>query len=423
MDGDVGRGQGPIRRPGAGHQKAKTQYRDMDRFQAQLKERREKLENRRKGLGKLIHKDITKDHKGMEIRREYPDVMTKAMKAHKPGTMEFEERKQKLIKRMDKLAKKKKIKPSVKSRVDAEGFKKESLPFKRDVRKPTTMKKVAEKIPVVKRMARMTPEEELILDVSVSFVIGLESGVFVQNDKPLSMHEKMALKHYLELLSISLPAEWGLHRLIDDLRRKINYISQSDRNLRNVLADHPLPRKHWSKSCTSKTSVGFTCGFWKLMHVATVGVAEQRGGLNLIASGMMAPETRTFSPIEAADTLRNYIEHFFSCTECREHFVSNYDDCEKNRRCDRLTDEDTAASTADWKELAVWLWEVHNEVSVRLAGQYKKQNFWSRSERRMTPTDQIRAIWPNMENCFMCFEDDGTWDEDQVFKFLERTYW
>ena len=430
---DSGRGNlGPARRPGAGHMKAATQYKEMDRFQEKLKEHREKYQNKRQGLGKLMHKDPTRGRDGQPVERTNPEVMTPAMRANTPGTKEYEERKKKIIDRIEKLRKKRGIKSKHSGSVAAPRapLTKETLPFKKDVRKPNFIKKTAERLPIAKRFAKMTPEEELILDVSMSFVTGLDSGVFMTG-KELNMMQRKALRNYLDLLSIALPAEWGLHKLIDDLRRRMPFIAKSSENLVSVLRQHPLPRHGWSQSCTPGGRMGFTCGFWKLMHVATVGIAQQRGGLNLIDSGMVSPESKTFSPIEAADVLRNYIETFFTCSVCKKHFVEHYDKCENNRRCDRLTDELEDASTADWKELAVWLWEVHNEVSVRIVNENagKQQNLFSTHAfktdpgRRASIRDEVKAIWPNIETCFMCFEDDGTWDEEEVFKFLERNYW
>jgi len=261
----------------------------------------------------------------------------------------------------------------------------------------------------------MTAEEELILDATLSLVVSLESGVYTSVDQNLSKTQKRALTDFLDLLSVSLPPEWGIHKMIDALRSKIDYISQGDTNLRNIIKKYPLPRRQWSKSCTVRNPHGFSCGLWKLFHVVTVGVAEHRGGLNLIESEMMGLDTKTFSPIEAADTLRNYIENFFSCAKCRRNFLTKYDDCANNRRCDRLTDNEEDASIADWKELAIWLWEVHNEVSIDILK--------DKAKKELHVGDEIKVVWPNIGNCFMCFTDEGTWDEEQVFKFLEKSYW
>jgi hypothetical protein len=425
-----------MRHPGAGAIKVRDQYNEHDRFRDQMLQRKKEYEKKRKGLGGLIRKDGGKDKEGKPIERSNPDTMTKTMKVHTPGTSEYEKKRQAMIQHIESKQRKPRLKNSQTAYSQTTGstliLTKESLPYRKDVRKPTFARKQAERLPVIKRFVKMTAEEELILDATVSLVAGLETGVFMEDDKELDMDKRRALKAFLDLLSVSLPPEWGIHKLIDDLRSKILFIARSDNNLKIVLNQHPLPRKAWSKSCTfnKKGPIGFSCGFWKLMHVVSVGVAEHRGGLNLVDSGMVSPATKIFSPIEAADTLRNYIEHFFTCAPCKNNFLKHYDDCENNRRCDRLSSEDEDATTADWKEFPVWLWEVHNEVSVRIVkqkvaklGRIGLPGSASATSPHVSLNDEVRVVWPNIDNCFMCFEDDGTWDEEQVFKFLEKSYW
>jgi len=101
----------------------------------------------------------------------------------------------------------------------------------------------------------------------------------------------------------------------------------------------------------------------------SMAIAEHRGGQDLVDTGLVKSSTRVFSPLDAADTLREYMIFFFPCTECASHFVAQYDDCDRNRRCSRLTSESSTATDADWKELGKWLWEFHNDVNVRLFNQ------------------------------------------------------
>jgi hypothetical protein len=410
------------RRPGAGANRARNQIKEIDRFKIELKKKRAEYEQKRHGLGKFVRKDDRKDKKGKMKERAEPESMTRTMRVNTPGTPEHEERKKAIAERIGKARKKGAKIPEI--MVSKPGrplpvLKKENLPYTKDVRKPTLIKK----IPIAKRLRKMSSEEELILDSSLSFVVGLENGVFMEAAKELDWKQRKALMDYLDLMSVALPPEWGLHKLIDDLRNRFAFICQSDKNLKTVIDQHPLPRRQWSKSCTPKQNsrLGFSCGFWKLMHVAAVGVAEQRGGLNLIESGMVGFETNTFSPIEAADAFRDYIDNFFTCAPCKDKFIKNYDNCEKNRRCDRLTEEDEDATISDWKELPIWLWEVHNEVSIGIIQESAaKANKYAT---RVVVKDEITGIWPNIDNCFMCFKNDGTWDEEEVFKLLEKTYW
>jgi len=307
-------------------------------------------------------------------------------------------------------------------------MKKESLPYRKEVRRQGLVKKAAAHVPLIGRRFFMAQEETLILDTSIALYLFLEDGVFSSN-KPLGMKDRQSLGGFLDLLNVSLPPEWGIHRMIDELRRRFSYIIQSKENLQSVLNNHPLPRRAFSASCqprnSNKGQSGMTCGVWKLFHVATVGVAEHRGGHTLMDSEMIAPDTRLFSPMDAADAIRNFVDSFMTCEHCRKNFVNDYDDCEKHRRCDRLTDDDEGASNADWKELPLWLWEVHNEVSLRIVEEHNQRLQQQKPSlmRRKTIKQPVTAIWPNIETCFLCFNDDGTWDEAEIFTYLEKTFW
>jgi Erv1 / Alr family len=359
---------------------------------------------------------------------------TAVMRANKPGTTEFEQRKKQILSLIAKDRDRRTPLLGAKPQTTLPNslINKLRLPFKKEAKPAGIIRKTIESVPVVKSIFKMTPEEELIHDVSLSFITGLKHGVFM-SDGPLSDEKKDTLKGWLDLLSVGLPPEWGLHMLIDALSRQITFISASDINLNSVINKFPLSRGKWSKGCRKYDgSAGFSCGMWKLFHIVTVGVAEHRGGLNLVESGLMNPDTVIFSPLAAADAIREYMSSFFGCDECRNHFLSRYDDC-AFRRCERLTSEESSATADDWKQLALWMWEVHNDVNVRVAGkkldriqkQLSANHLKGAQQLKINrrEEDEIRVIWPSLENCLLCFQDDGRWNEDSVFEFLERTYW
>ena len=265
----------------------------------------------------------------------------------------------------------------------------------------------------------MSQEEELILDASLSFLTGLRVGVY-KSDDPLPPKQQQALKGWLDLLLVSLPPEWALQEAIGDLINHFDDISKSRKAFIDLLNQHMLPRHKWSNSCSREN--GFSCGFWKLLHTMSIGVAEHRGGQDLIAAGSVMPATRIFSPLDAADTVREYMAHFYPCHECSKHFVGQYDQCELNRRCDRLTTSASMSSDEDWKELATWLWEVHNDVSIRLRNEKHEAKRWRR-QRFLPESDQIKAIWPAITDCAGCLREDGSFNENMIFLHLEQTYW
>ena len=359
---------------------------------------------------------------------------TMTMLANTPGTEEFAARRKRNLERIQKFKNKReksflKHKKPVTPEMEDKMLMKKNLPFKLQPRKPNFVQKQAEKVPGIKRMFKMSKDEELILDASLSFVIGLKHGIFTSND-PLTDEKKEALKSWLNLMSVGLPPEWGLHTLIDDLSVNIELISQKDANLLKILDKYPIPRQKWSKSCDTTGIGGFSCGMWKLIHIMSIGVAEHKGGRNLIDANVVESSTRVFSPADVADTIREYIYYFFGCKECRDNFISEYDQC-SFRRCDRLSDDAKAANSDDWKQVALWIWEVHNSVSVRVANEKVTRSakklqmspFRTNSVPVIKKNDEIQSLWPTLETCLSCFDMDGKWNEASVFAFLERTYW
>jgi hypothetical protein len=377
-------------------------FESSTRYSQVYKAEKEKQTQKRRGY---LQKGEAKDIQGRPIEHASYDEMTKGMKQNTPGTKEFLDRKEAFRKRFEMMRRKHKLKRTT------QDLKRENLPYTKDTTKPKWLE-----------IKKMSEEEELILDTTLSLTVGLEMGLSMGITDITS---RTAMKNWLNLLSVTLPPEWKIQKLISHLRNDFEYATKSKENFKEILKLYPLARKGWSTSCrnTVLKSEGFSCGFWKLLHVITLGVAEQRGGQNLIDSGMMVPRTVVFSPALAADTIRNYIDKFFTCRPCREHFLETYEDCNNNRRCERLTVDKTTEKSSDWKELSLWLWEVHNDVSVRLVQERISETYTKGVQNVATLRDEVSVLLPDINNCIQCFEDNGMWNKAEVFRFLERTYW
>ncbi|GAX26603.1 hypothetical protein FisN_21Lh070 [Fistulifera solaris] len=407
-------------RPKAGAALAKNRQRDMDKFKDQMKVKMQKQKPKGvKGAG---------NKKGPPVMPiDEDEGATPTMKGNKVQTAEFLERKRKYINFMKQQKKK-----NNKIVFDAgPGIPLGKPAFQKDV----TKTKLVERIPAVKRVVRMGAEEQLILDCTMAIWHGLTFSVFKKGGS-LTPAKQKALTNWLDLLDISLPPEWALHSLIYDLRQNIAYISERFENMKEVVDRYQIRRKYFSPTCGIKNKTlpaKLGCGYWRLFHVISVGIAEHRGGLNLIDIEARPVGTRTFSPEEAADTVRDYIAHFFHCEECAQSFLEDYDDCEKHRRCVRLSSDTYSASDEDWKEFAMWFWEVHNSLNVELVNEAadaelkkKQKAFLSRAGAGpgiASPETTIEALWPDMGDCLVCFNIDGTWNEAAVFRHLEETYW
>lgn len=55
-----------------------------------------------------------------------------------------------------------------------------------------------------------------------------------------------------------------------------------------------------------------------------------------------------------------------------------------------------------WKQLPLWLWEVHNDVNLN-----------------------PEALWPSENQCKLCRKPQKriSWDKDAVYEFLQKEYW
>lgn len=390
------------RRGGALHAKYKPM--ELDRFRGSLLQELRDHDRKQKRRGFLSFLFGGKDKGSLQAAEA--DVLTKTMRINTPGTEEFIARRKAITERIEKARRRWRNRMSNVGTMTLG-----ALPYHKDVSRRTFFRSYS----------HLSEEEGLILDVTHSFIIGLRYGLFLKKNQ-LEPPQLNAFREYLDLLSVSLPSEWRLHKLILNLRQNSARVAQGRSYLSEILDKYPF-EEGWSKDCANGR---FTCGFWKLLHTSTVGIAENRGGLNLIESGLIQKSARTFSPSGAAFAIRNYIDHFFTCGPCRTEFIANFDACDNNRRCDRLTAEVERASVADWKELATWLWEVHNEVSVRVAKtRAAKMNTGlpTRGNEELPATEQLKALWPQIKHCIACFKEDGSWNEAGIFTYLESKYW
>jgi hypothetical protein len=283
--------------------------------------------------------------------------------------------------------------------------------------------KVLRQIPIVKRAFKRSQSFETLNDAALSFTRGLLMGVFKNNNLALDSKRKAALMDWLDLLSVSLPPEIGLHELVDTLKHNIDNIAQSPSNLKSVIDKHPIPDMNYSESCTKGVKTqGFFCGFWKLLHVASVGFAEQRGGLVLRE---LHPNIRVFSPMEAGSILREYMGMFFNCEKCSKRFIAQYDECvELGPSCHRLTINTVDATVEDWMEFPLWIWQIHNDISRSKA--QRASDFHEKEDRRAEAKKWERymgAVYPHLDQCIQCWTAEGTWDINAVYAHLEREYW
>ena len=121
-----------------------------------------------------------------------------------------------------------------------------------------------------------------------------------------------------------------------------------------------------------------------------------------------------YSAQHAAQSLRNFVEHFFGCQVCRSHFIDNFDSCGGDV-CHRLS---SIPSRSNSKQLAIWLWETHNTVNRRLMSEAAH-----RVGRYVDPIEEDASSWPTQQMCGSCWTQDNSFDDETIYRFLKKTYW
>ncbi|KAL7541392.1 hypothetical protein ACHAXR_010885 [Thalassiosira sp. AJA248-18] len=248
-------------------------------------------------------------------------------------------------------------------------------------------------------------------DAALSFTHALKTGIFTKTGYPLDSSQREVFSDWIDLLYWALPPTWILHTLINDIRNNIDSVMVSEDNLLFMVEKHQDVvlggHMRWSKQCSkSDDRVGYSCGLWSLMHIISIGVIERHRAV----LGAQEQISTKF----VAQTMRNYIEQFFDCEQCRDYFVHMYDTCGFNH-CRRLKQPEKLPPPESWDEYALWLWEVHNDVNAKIVDSEWKGAAGS-SKHKL-------AAWPPAEECPTCRSDNGKWDNDAVLGHLKKEYW
>ncbi|KAL3143049.1 hypothetical protein ABBQ38_003324 [Trebouxia sp. C0009 RCD-2024] len=134
---------------------------------------------------------------------------------------------------------------------------------------------------------------------------------------------------------------------------------------------------------------GYTCGLWMLLHsLAANALPEHSGG----AFWMTA--------------VRGFIQHFFQCSACANHFVT-------------MTEQPDAESVTTRRDAVLWMWKAHNQVNARL----ERQEEDGKDGDPAFPKQQ----WPPADLCPLCHlpssqSANPSWNEDKTYRFLLKFY-
>jgi len=260
-------------------------------------------------------------------------------------------------------------------------------------------------------------------DAAVSFMYSITNDAFLKShDKDLlvscskeELKSKIsAFSEWIDLLYWSLPPSWKVHTIVNDIRANVPIHSVRKHELSQIVENHKEFILHdtsgWSQSCSNHEDENwnFTCGFWNLVHIVSVGVAERH-------TTVLGDKLRV-STSHAAQTVRNYIQYFLGCNACTAAFLQLYNTKNSEERFIQQHSPYAKTDEKYWRDFAIWLWEVHNEINVKKLEE---------THSTITEKDSDLVIWPSQKDCPLCKlpNNNGTWDHMEVYNFLKSQYW
>lgn len=191
-------------------------------------------------------------------------------------------------------------------------------------------------------------------NAALSFAFALKSQLFqtMTNDGKMEPKRKSALVDFLNLMEWTTPPSWNLRTgFVKELQWNLDLDAITSREVlesvidadvhrhrtgkQNLLWGYVDPRqswasglfrpsieqlaiddKKWTKTCThSEPAKGFTCGLWNLFHIVTIGSSKPEHEIYGFHRGYFV------SPHHVAQTIRNFVQYFFSCDVCRTNFL------------------------------------------------------------------------------------------------------
>ncbi|KAH8381686.1 hypothetical protein KR093_010648 [Drosophila rubida] len=124
---------------------------------------------------------------------------------------------------------------------------------------------------------------------------------------------------------------------------------------------------------------GFTCSLWTLFHHLTVESAK----------------STSLPPGAVLTAIHGFVKHFFGCGDCVQHFLG----MAERRKLFEVRSAD---------EQILWLWEAHNEVNQRIAGDSTEDPKFPKLQ------------YPSEQLCNSCH--NTTWNRLEVLAFLKGAY-
>ncbi|OTF70158.1 sulfhydryl oxidase-like protein, partial [Euroglyphus maynei] len=157
------------------------------------------------------------------------------------------------------------------------------------------------------------------------------------------------------------------------------------------------PLESW-RHCNGSRPIyrGYPCGVWVLFHAMTVHE------FNLTRMALLNNKndtTRKMLPEpKVLPVMRDYIETFFTCAQCRHHFLN--------------ASSDLAGQLPYLNSSVLWLWTIHNQMNSRLS-----------NDRDFTQDPYfVKVQFPTRTMCPNCMDDLGQYNEHRIMDFLQHYY-
>lgn len=227
-------------------------------------------------------------------------------------------------------------------------------------------------------------------DLSTTLHYALWNGVFIKNNT-LAGSRALAMKTWLKTIMKSFPGNTytQLDTLVLLLNSSLGYPTKS------TWAKHLLSLTVFGRSlgksrnwdvCGGKYHQ-FPCGLWQLFHTIVARAPNNQG-------------------VNALHGVVTFVKNFFTCTPCQKHFLS----------MTKLFNDGTKVLSTN-AQASLFLWEMHNRVSIRLSAK------WGQSKEE--------SIWPPAKKCPSCRITDKSsamnktkagWNLKKVANYLQTIY-
>lgn len=139
---------------------------------------------------------------------------------------------------------------------------------------------------------------------------------------------------------------------------------------------------------------GYSCGLWTLFHYLTVRAANNDA---------------TKDPVEVLRAILGFVKNYFGCSECSEHF-------------EQMAQRRNIWQIHSKNDAVLWLWEAHNEVNKRLAGDITEDPSFPKVQ---FPTEEMcEACHRNQPDFSTTPQNESNqmtvWNRDEVLYYLRR---